>query len=466
MNVPLALGSFKRSLLPEAVLLNCYAEANPTSQANSMILRSRAGMSAFQTVGTGPIRCFMTKAGLWDGDALLVSSTTFYRLASGGSVTALTGTISGTASLDIDADQDSDLASRAWIATGSALLKASGVTVTAQDFPEAGGAGATSVACSKGFVLAVEAGTDKVYYLSPGGTTWNAFDFASAEYSADRIIAVRTVGDLVALLGSDTTEIWQITGGSPAIEPFGGLKFDFGCRSRDAAVNVAGTLIWVDHRCDVRMFQGGDAVAISDHGLSEQIRQVPAADLRASWYQTDGHRFYVLTLGTEATWVYDLGNKQWHRRSSAGLNYCRAVAFATMGDETLAADATGTQVYRIEPELRTDAGSTFTVEFTAFAEVLEGRVPCANVELVCEVGNAPRSGQGSDPLIRLRWSDDGGKTWSAFRNKGLGATGEYSTRVKWNALGTIKAPRGRIFHWQVSDPVGRRFSSAQMNAVG
>jgi hypothetical protein len=49
---------------------------------------------------------------------------------------------------------------------------------------------------------------------------------------------------------------------------------------------------------------------------------------------------------------------------------------------------------------------------------------------------------GSDPQIMLRWSNDGGHTWSAEtdRSLGIGTIGEYFKRVIFNRLGMTKGP--------------------------
>lgn len=47
-----------------------------------------------------------------------------------------------------------------------------------------------------------------------------------------------------------------------------------------------------------------------------------------------------------------------------------------------------------------------------------------------------------EPLINLRWSDDGGYTWSNYYTRGMGKTGEYRKRVIWRRLGN---GRQRVF---------------------
>jgi hypothetical protein len=463
-SIPLSLGAYKRSLSPEAILLNAMAEPAPTQQEKPVAIRARSGFDLFAEVGSSPLRALFAKQGLFGDRAVIVMGTSVHLLASNAAVSTLAGSVVGQEPVDIDGGQDADLESEAWIATGSALYRATETDVTVDPFPAIGGAGASSVCCHRGFVIATEAGTDVVFVRVPGDGTWQQLSFISAEYSPDKVVAVRRLGEQVWLLGEDTAEAWALSAdASPPMAPYGGLVFDYGCLSRSAAVALPGAIIWVDNAHQVQITNGGAPVVISDHGLSEQIRSIDPGDLRGSWYQRDGHKYYQLTLGNVATWVYDLTTKQWARRSTLGLPYSRISAYASIADVVLAGNAVTSQIYRLNSDVRSDAGDSFPVEFTAFAEVLEGQVQCSNLELICQVGDAPWNGDGSDPQIGMRYSDDGGESWSGWRFRPLGKAGQSRVRVRWNALGTIKAPYGRIFHFRAADPVGRRFSDLRLN---
>lgn len=465
-SVPLLLGAHERSLSPTSILLNGYVEPDPTRVEKPVAIRARPGLKTFKTVGVSANRGMVCKSGLFSDAALLIQGTSVYTLTEGGIATALTGSLAGTGRVDLDAYQDADLNSVAWAATGSALYKITTSGVTLESFPTAGGAGASSVCVLRGYVIASEAGTDQVFVQVPGDTAWQALSFVSAEYAPDKVKAVRPLGEQVWFLGEASAEAWALGGSAtPPLEPYGGLVFNIGCKARDAAVSLPSAIIWVDDTNQVRKTEGGAPVAISDPGLSEQIRNTAAGDLSASWCAIDGHVFYILSLGSAATWVYDLSTQKWAKWSSGSYDFFRVGQFAKLGDRVICADLLTALIYTLDPDSRDDAGTTFPLRFSAYAEVLEGSVPCANLALLCEVGNAPRSGQGSDPLVLMRYSGDEGKSWSGWRERSLGVTGASQQRVRWNALGTMKSPFGRIFEFLISDPVGRRISDVRIKAA-
>lgn len=72
------------------------------------------------------------------------------------------------------------------------------------------------------------------------------------------------------------------------------------------------------------------------------------------------------------------------------------------------------------------------------------------LELDVETGIGLISGQGDDPQIMLRYSGDGGHTWSNEHWRSAGRLGKYLTRPYWSNLGRS---RDRVFEIVVSDPV-------------
>jgi hypothetical protein len=87
------------------------------------------------------------------------------------------------------------------------------------------------------------------------------------------------------------------------------------------------------------------------------------------------------------------------------------------------------------------------------------------LQLDCESGvglNGSSSVQGSDPQIIMRWSDDGGHTWSNERWASMGAIGEYGKRVLWRRLGMTQKIRDRVYEVSGTDPVPVYIVGAQL----
>lgn len=56
----------------------------------------------------------------------------------------------------------------------------------------------------------------------------------------------------------------------------------------------------------------------------------------------------------------------------------------------------------------------------------------------------------SEPTLQIRYSDDGGRNWSNWRELGLGEVGEYEKRLRCRRLG---AARQRCWEISTSAPV-------------
>lgn len=77
------------------------------------------------------------------------------------------------------------------------------------------------------------------------------------------------------------------------------------------------------------------------------------------------------------------------------------------------------------------------------------RVLFDKFQLDLEVGLGTATGQGLDPTLMLRWSDDGGQSWGSEHWISAGRQGEYKTRAIWRRTG---AARDRVFELVVTDP--------------
>ena len=67
-----------------------------------------------------------------------------------------------------------------------------------------------------------------------------------------------------------------------------------------------------------------------------------------------------------------------------------------------------------------------------------------------------------DPQVMLRWSDDGGHTWSNDHWRSMGMTGQYGRRVLWRRLGMTLKLRDRVYEVSGTDPVKIAIMGAEL----
>ncbi len=67
-----------------------------------------------------------------------------------------------------------------------------------------------------------------------------------------------------------------------------------------------------------------------------------------------------------------------------------------------------------------------------------------------------------DPMISLRWSDDGGHNWSNELIRDCGRAGEFKKRVRWLQLGSS---RDRVYEISMSDPIPWRVIDGYLQIV-
>jgi hypothetical protein len=69
---------------------------------------------------------------------------------------------------------------------------------------------------------------------------------------------------------------------------------------------------------------------------------------------------------------------------------------------------------------------------------------------------------GYEPQAMLRWSDDGGHTWSNEHWREMGAIGQYGYRTIWRRLGMTQKIRDRVYEVSGTDPVKIAIMGAEL----
>jgi hypothetical protein len=171
---------------------------------------------------------------------------------------------------------------------------------------------------------------------------------------------------------------------------------------------------------------------------------LPDVTRKRAWtFTLDGHPFYVLSLGIEGTFLFDVSTQQWCQFNTDGYeNIWDMVNGVQWGERIIGGSALGGYVYELDPTVVVDEDWADIVHVSTGALTTRGRIyhSVDSVILSASVGDL---GDSSQATVGLSWSDDNGATWSAVQTITLDAS-NYSQEVAWRSLGSFAAP-GRVF---------------------
>ena len=120
------------------------------------------------------------------------------------------------------------------------------------------------------------------------------------------------------------------------------------------------------------------------------------------------------------------------------------------------------QIYNLDRKNYTDNGQTIRRLRRAphlVADLQRQYFEELQIQFQPGVGNSTDPGQ--TPQAMLRWSNDGGSTWSSEHWTSIGLVGKYKNRAIWRRLGMA---RDRVFEVVVSDPINAVIISANLKA--
>ena len=364
--------------------------------------------------------------------------------------------------------------------------------ITDPDFP-----GARFVTYLDGFFVFCTLRDQKVWCTGLlNGLSIDALSFASAESFPDPVIGVVAHGGDLWVFGTQTTEVWSNVGTSGfPFAPMQGANINVGCISGLTVAKTENSLYWLGQdtngRGIVYRANGYTAQRVSTHSIEWQIQDLgvpgppfvsaPEAEPYAFVYQKDGHVFYVLTFpspSNSATWVYDVTTEAWHRRSSgdqATRWRARGCAFFAMQTTqyVLVGDIEKNIIYVLSDDYSdSDPAAPETTympiewlrSWRALAPGMNNLKRTAQHSLQLDIETGVHSGVDpiADAQVTLRWSDDGGHTWSSNHTISMGASGNYSKRVIWRRLGMTTKLRDRVYEVSGSHPVKIAIMGAEL----
>lgn len=302
------------------------------------------------------------------------------------------------------------------------------------------------------------------------GTQWNALDKAQRSIASDNLAAFLPNHRELWLMGTATSEGWYNNGAASfPFAPIAGVFVDQGIAAPWTLTRLDNSVAWLAQNRDgsrqVMQVTQLAPTRISTHAVEASLGACPTVtDFLGFSYQEQGHLFYLLTSAqNNLTWVYDAAEQQWHRRSwrnpvtgldEAILPRCHAASFGAhwVGDRNSG------NIYTQSLGVYTDNGNPIhRLRRAPHLNKEQQRLFYGQFQLDAEMGVGLAAGQGSDPIVYLRWSDTAGKTWSNLYPARLGKQGEYSNRAIWTRLGS---GRNRVFEVSTSEPVKQAWVGA------
>jgi hypothetical protein len=368
--------------------------------------------------------------------------------------------------------------------------------ITDPDFP-----GALTVSYLDGYFIFNEPNSQKIWVTSLlEGTQIDPLDFASAEGSPDGLVSVIVNNREAWLFGTNSIEVWY-DAGTPdfPLARIQGASNEIGCAATFSVAKLDNSIFWLGQdargRGIVYRNNGYTGVRASNHAIEWQIQQYgDISNAIAYTYQQDGHSFYVLTFPTvQKTWVYDVATQSWHERagwSNGNFIRYRPNCQTAFNSEIILGDYESGNLYAYDLDVYSDNGqiqkwlrswrpipsgqnnlrrtAQHSLQLDCETGVgLNGIDPNDDVEwffytssgdqLVTNTGDlllfSPPTVEGADPEVMLRWSDDGGHTWSNEHWASMGRIGQYGRRVFWRRLGMTMKLRDRVYEVSGTDPV-------------
>jgi hypothetical protein len=440
-------------------LLNFFTERQAPDAKGQAPLFGAPGLISMATVGVGPFR------GGWNlnGVAYYVSGDSLYSVGSDQSVTLLGSGIGGTTPVGM-----SDNGVQLCVVNGAQGWIYNVNSGTYTRITSAAFYAADTVTFMDGYFIFDRKGTNE-WFLSAlyDGLTYNGLDFASAEGQPGLVMATVQNLQLLFIFCSAHIELWYDAGTANfPFQRYAGGIINFGTISPYTICKQDGAVFFLGADHVFYRLQANVPVRVSTHAVEHVIQL--ATDITQAFCTTwtiEGHKMVCLTIpSTKVTLCFDISTGKWHERGSvdAGFNDLggwRIGVVLAVYDSVYMGDTLSGALGKLDWQTYTEFGNPMVgLVQTANQQRDRKRIYCSRFEIDVEAGVGLTAGQGSDPVIMLQRSKDGGMTWSkAQLGRSMGKAGEYTKRLRWLAQG-----QGRQLLWRliVTDPVQRTIIGA------
>lgn len=464
--IPIVGPSYKSRELPLSaqVTKNLYPSIDPEAKTITS-LHTFPGLKDWATTQSAVDRGMHVANGV----LYKVSGDTLYSINSSGTATSL-GTIAGSGRCDFANDSIYLV-----IVTGGTAYALTIATSTLTAISDADLSSPTTVGyLNTHFIYDQNSGTAGQFVTSEvtDPTTINALNYAEAESHPDDILRIQIYNQLVYFFGSDTIEPWWNSGvGNPPFDRVQGGVKPYGLAGPWAVAQDDDFLYLLDNNRNPQRVAGLQFQPIGNNALGKEWATYSTiADCEVMTYLIEHQRFVQFNFpGANRSWCYHEPSNTWFQLSY-GVNNARhrGSSYAFCYGKHLMADHSNGQVYELDFDTFQDSGDVIQRKRTTgpIHGGLYDRpgewMHFNHVRFDVLVGVGINTGQGSDPQLMVRYSDDGGYTWSAQIFYPLGAGGDYLRQVNLYDQGRAFS---RIYELSYSEPTEFAIFSATANVT-
>jgi hypothetical protein len=307
---------------------------------------------------------------------------------------------------------------------------------------------------------------------SPLSPITPALSFSSKDGAPDNLVSLIVDHREVYCLGEASSEVWVDVGSFPfPFQRIPGTSTQHGIAAKFSMSRIGNSFAYVSRnsrgQAQIMMMNGYVPTRISTHAVEQTLLNKYIDDAIAWTYQQEGHECYVVSFPTlDLTWVYDVSTTMWHKwlavDNANTYHRHRGNCSATFQGKVYVGDYDNGQIYLLDPSNFTDNGQEIRRLRRAphlVTDLQRQYLDELQIQFQPGVGNSIDPGQ--TPQAMLRWSNDGGSTWSNEHWTSIGAIGLYKNRAIWRRLGWS---RDRVFEVVVTDPINAVIISSNLKA--
>ena len=343
--------------------------------------------------------------------------------------------------------------------------------------------------------------------------------FSLKDGAPDDLVALIVDHREIYLMGEISSEVWTDVGAVPfPFQRIPGTSTQHGIAAPFSIARLGNSFAYVSRnnrgQSQIMQMQGYIPQRISTHAVENTLVNKYVGDAISWTYQLEGHEVFVVTFPSlELTWAYDATTAMWHKwlytTEKNEYQRHRGNCCAVFQGLVIVGDYENGKLYELDKTNYTDDGQNIrrlrraphlvtefqrqyfdelqiqfqpgvgTTGFSGVEQVTntntiylgETYTITASATLTIELEKTyilatqqpVITTTTNNPQAMLRWSNDGGSTWSNEHWTSVGQLGKYTNRAIWRRLGTA---RDRIFEVSVTDPVNFVIISANLKVQG